>query len=377
MKHWTLLAIYAKIKIVGDKFMVKARIKSAAKQDISAFVLITSITGVVSALAMYFVLSSSLIVGWDTPIYLYRTHVLIESGLQRFLEVSYYGSNGMLYYFLLYALYFTTGQSLLLLEKIVPSILFGMLVITPALVAFVWTRKTHIALICLLFTIVWPAPYILASNLHSNLLGFFFVLLALAFVPSGFFSSMEAYLALILLMIMASLSHPVTALYFGLIIALGVSMTMFSNARRKILSLKVILLLVASSAEMILHVFISGSMMGYGPLFNPGEPQAGGVTIVDVTWGLKLVGYTLLPIVLISILITLNKIVQLYKMPSDNKELVSYSLVLAWATSILLFWFLSYFIPVLPLYVDRLLILFPSPFLITFLFAMIWGDLSQ
>jgi hypothetical protein len=357
--------------------MVKARIKSPAKQDISAFVLIISITGVVSALAMYFVLSSSLIVGWDTPIYLYRTRVLIESGLQRFLEVSYYGSNGMLYYFLLYALYVTTGQSLLLLEKILPSVLFGGLVITPALVAFVWTRKTRIALICLLFTIVWPAPYILASNLHSNLLGFLFVLLALAFVPSGFFSSVESYLVLVFLMIMASLSHPVTALYFGLIIAFSVSLTMISSARRKILFLKVILLLVASSAEMILHVFMSGSMIGYGPLFNPGQPQVGGVTVVDVTWGLKLVGYTLLPVVLISILITLSKIVQSYRVPSDKKEFVSYLLVLSWAMSTLLFWFLSYLVPVLPLYVDRLLILFPSPFLITSLFKMIWGDLSK
>jgi hypothetical protein len=274
-------------------------------------------------------------------------------------------------------LHVSASQSLLFLEKIVPSILFGALMATPALVAFVWTRRPHMALMSLLFTLAWPAPYILASNLDSNLLGFFLVLLAMALVPSGFFSSLKAYLMLIALMILASLSHPLSALYFGLVIAISISLAMISKVPRKILLLKVILLLVASSTMIILRVVLGGGLAEYIPLLNPSQANGGGATVIDIAWGLELVGYFLLPLVVISILIMLRRIVQSNKVSFNKKELVSYLLVLIWAMSTFVFWFMSYLLPVQSSFAERLLILFPTPFLMTFLFAKIWGDLNQ
>jgi hypothetical protein len=370
-----LLTIYAKSKIIGDKYMVKAGIKSTVSQDFSAFVLITSVTGVVSALAMYLVLSSNLIVGWDTPVYLYRTSVLIEKGLVSFLQASSNGSNGLLYYFLLYILYTTTGQSLFLLEKIVPSILFGGLLITPSLVMFVWTRRTHVSLVCLLFTLAWPAPYLLAADLDSNLLGFILVLLAMSFVPRGLLSSPRDYLVSIVLMIAASLAHP-SAVYFGLVIVAGVSLAMILRIRRRIILVKAILLLVASSTLIILRALLTGELGGYPQIVNPSQPQEGGASVVDITWGLVLIGYTLLPMVVVSLWIVLGRIVESHKAQNDKEELVSYSVVFVWAMSTLLIWLSSYILPIQSTYPERLLFLFPLPFLMTFLLAAIRRDLT-
>jgi hypothetical protein len=347
------------------------------KHGLMILALITSITGLVSALAMYFVLSSKLIMGWDTSAYLYLTRVIAEIGLQKYLELTTFGTNGLLYYFLLYALYTATGASLFVLEKVLTSILFAGILMSVPFVTYRWTKNPNLSLVSLLLALGWPAPYILASNLHSNLLGFLFILLALAFLPDGLLSSSRAYVATIVLIFLASLSHPQSVVYFGIVIAASSSLALVSSTHRKTLFLKIVFLLLASFTQIIISVVLSGSLRIFGPLLYPGLVVEGGITTISVGWGLKVVAYIMLPIVIFSVFFILNRIIKLYRVPSRQRESIIYLTLLVWAVSTFAFWFLSYILPVLNTYVERLLMIFPSPLLLIFGFAKIWGDLSQ
>jgi hypothetical protein len=354
-----------------------AKIMLAESQERVVLVLVTLMTGFVSALAMFFVLSSKLIIGWDTPAYIYGTRVLAEFGLQRFLELTTYGSQGLLFYFLLYVLYVTTGASLFVLEKALTSILFAGILMSVPFLTFKWTKNYNLSLVSLLLAMGWPAPYILASNLHSNLLGFFFVLLALAFLPDGLLSSSKAYLATIVLIIIASLSHPQSVAYFGLAIAIGSSLAMVTSAHRKTLFLKVMFLLLASFTQTFLSVILSGKHTVFGPLLNAVPEEPGGIVPISIAWGLQLVAYIMLPVVILSVLIVVNRILKSYNVPSRQRESVINLTLLVWTVSTFAIWFLSYLLPFLTSYAQRLLMIFPSPMLVTVGLAKIWRDLSQ
>ena len=316
-----------------------------------------------SAVFMYMLLSSKQLVGWDTPAYTYYSGVLSQDGLGEFLIKTYYGSQGVLYYFLMVVVHNISGYSFFVCDKLLASVAFGGILVAPSVAAYRWTGKISLTLVVLAFSMIWQGPYVLASNLHSNELGLMIALFGLTLALDAIVSGGKALVWSTMLFLLASISHPQTSAYLGVVMLCSAT-PLILRRRSRSMAIRVLVLLVASCSLLLFSTVMLGQPRVIGPILVPAQALEAQQTTVGLLWALELMGHNVFPLFAFSVVVLAVDLAGGGINGMMDKRRLSSLLLVLWVASTLSVWLLSYVWLTLYAYADRLLLLSPVPLVI-------------
>jgi len=353
--------------LINFKAISGNAIKSKLIEPDFITLLILAIAWMLFAIFMYIFLSSQQLIGWDTAAYSYYSGVLKLQGLSSFLEKTYYGSNGVLFYFLMVFIQNSIGHSLFIIDKLLTSIFFGGLMIGSSVIVHSWIKKSSFTLMALVFSILWAGPYVLASNLHSNGLGLMIGLFAMSLIPKAILEGKKYLIFTLILLFFSSLAHPQTGAYLALMLGcLMLVLVCFHKTNRARIIFRFCLMLIVSTSLMLYSAFMFGQARVLGPIITPSQSLEAQQSHIDLVWAIKLMGHNLFPIVLLSLFVLALVLIKKTLFKSASELRIGLLLTLIWATSTLFFWILSYSFNVFITYAQRMLTLFPLPLILTF-----------
>ena len=302
------------------------------------------------------------LIGWDTPAYVYSVRILAKEGLfsfLKFMEYSRFPYSIALYFF--YMLWpaglFTVTEALPVLLAIASGFLVGLLL-------FIWFKDVIVAVLGLAFSYVWLAPYILASNLFSQLLtlclGLFW--LGYAFKPQ----TKRVQIFFYLIFLIASISHVYTMVFFYIVFMLSNLTTwIFSSNEEKENCSKIqimthcLILGLIIAFPLFFSTFLMNSTRVFGPLLNPQQIEETGILQISPSLLFASFGANLIFTIPISLVFVVANFVR-------SKELtkkLKYSFILWWTTVGLVLPFVSYAFPHLVSLTERMIIIMPIPLL--------------
>ncbi|MDD1776017.1 MAG: hypothetical protein LUP94_01525 [Candidatus Methanomethylicus sp.] len=306
---------------------------------------------------------TALLVGWDTPFYVYSVNVLQSDGLWSFLRM--WEFHRFVFALVLYFTQVIFPNTLFLAMKILPFVLALAMTLSIGLVLQKWFHSNAVSLAGIILSFVWITPYMLASNLFAQLLTVVLLLLWLAFGlhPVGGIKG----LGIAVLFFLAALSHLYTVIFFvGVYSAAQVTMLLIDNKSTKkgVMKTKVGYILLLGSlavAPIALSILGMGNFRVFGPLAYPSIMASGGIPQIQLLT--LFVGFDLylIPFVVLAFGMIVYRLLK----PRRQGERLQYLFLCWWIIlAVALALFSNFVYPSLVGYAERMLIITPVPIML-------------
>lgn len=303
---------------------------------------------------------SDLFIGWDTPAYIYSVRILEREGFLSFLQFFEYSR-------------FPYSLILFLFDSVWPQGLFAFVRVLPTTLAFVatflvglvlsrWFNDDILAVFGVIFSYIWIAPYILASNLYAQLLTLVLSLLWLhyAFAPQTRLVQSLSYVTFLV----ASISHVYTMIFMYVVFILANITWILSHMKQgrnnKEFVARAIILGALLMIPLIASTLLGGSTRIFGPLLNPQQMGETGTRSIAGSLVFICFGGNLILIIPIALLIAFQSMM---KAPLADEKL-KYLFIIWWTVLALTMPIISYVWPSLLSYAERMIIITPVPMLL-------------
>lgn len=304
-------------------------------------------------------------IGWDTSTYVYSVRILEKEGLLSFLR--FFEFSRFPYSVILYLLYSAWPQGLFVLTRILPTLLALMITVCIGLVLLRWFKDNTLAIFGIIFSCVWIAPYILASNLFAQLLSLVLSLLWLAYAFTPQTKRVQALTYTLFLI--ASISHVYTMIFIYMVYILSNLTLIFASKERaqndgRAFIVRSTILGACLAVPLIVSTITLGSTRIFGPLLNPQQIVETGIRPIANSLILISFGGNAIFVIPIAFLITLQSL----RTSHIAGERLRYLFILWWTILALTMLAVPYIWPYLASFAERMIIITPIPMLLA-LFA--------
>ena len=305
---------------------------------------------------------SNLFIGWDTPAYLYSVRIFAQEGLQSFLRFWEY--HRFTYSLILYAFYLIWPEGLFTIARILPVLLAFLSTFLIGVLLFQWFKDRILAYLGVAFSFIWIAPYVLASNLFSQLLGLILALIWLtyAFKPQTARSQALFYM----LFLLAAITHVYTMIFLYIPFILSNLTTWIASSKEKIQDydknqflMRCLILGVLLVFPLLLSTILMNSTRIFGTLLNPQQIEETGVGQISPSLLLISFGGNFVFIIPIALWLLFSNFMKSKK----SNEKLKYSYILWWTAFALFLPIVSYIFPHLLSLTERMIIITPIPLL--------------
>lgn len=316
---------------------------------------------------------SDLLIGWDTPTYVYSVRILEKEGFLSFLQ--FFEFHRFPYSLILFLFDSVYPQYLFFFARIVPVVLAFVVTFFVGLVLFRWFNNYTLAVFGVIFSFIWIAPYVLASNLFAQLLSLALGLLWLryAFIPQ---TKRVQFLTYVIFFI-ASISHVYTMIFIYAAFVFANITSILAYRKRTQNSAKFVVQAIILGAFLIMPLIWSTLLLGstriFGPLLNPQQIEEAGIRPIAGSLLFISFGGNLSFTIPIALLLTFQSM----RETDLIEEKLKYSFVLWWTALALTMPIVSYVWPSLVSYAERMIIVTPVPILLAILIGKLPSYLAK
>lgn len=306
------------------------------------------------ALTYMFIGRGGIPIGWDTPYYLDQMCRASKNGVLAFMHQKGYYRFG---YGLLSSFLVTCGISPFLIEMIFPIILCISLVMISGILARRFWKKEKISIFTMLFATTWFAVYRLGADLHASLLALVFLLTSSYFFLIRFDEKSvksRSFWFLPILMA-ASFIHPETTIFFAAIFLISAFLSYFRHYRdttvkysfRKLILDSVLIVLFMLPSAILYFIQLSD-------LLTQTSGLIASFPALKITKWIAYMGI-FFPIAIPIFFFSFQKNFRKKHCPFDD-------FVVAWTVLSIAIAIGHYVVPIMAVFSERALILFPTPF---------------